>query len=388
MIEYYISSTKYSLQERNTKRGKVYDVVFRVVTLTGEEKQKKLCGFFTKTAAKEAYTEFVTEKCELVKNNPLKKKKQNTDYTVHHTVRELFPAYLATLNNQTKESTIYDKQNIYRLFIAPTLGDTKVKDLTKEILYQWQDQMWSTKNPRTNDFYAYKYLRKIKSHFSAFLDWCESRHGYKNYLLEVTTPRRRAPKKEMEIWTREEFTKFIETVDEPIYKALFMLLFYTGMRKGEAFALSPSDATDTAIKVNKSLMRKTVDGSAYKITSTKTYKNREVPICKPLQYALVEYKTWLEEDKDTNKAKQFLFGGEKPLAENTVTRAFKRYINAAGVKMIRMHDLRHSFVSLCIHLGANLTVIADLIGDTVEQVTKTYGHMYETDKLSVISKIQ
>ena len=44
MIEFYISSTKYTLQERQTKRGKVYDVVFRVVDLSGNEHQKKLCG--------------------------------------------------------------------------------------------------------------------------------------------------------------------------------------------------------------------------------------------------------------------------------------------------------------------------------------------------------
>ena len=29
--QYYISSTKFSIRERQTKRGKVYDVVFRIV---------------------------------------------------------------------------------------------------------------------------------------------------------------------------------------------------------------------------------------------------------------------------------------------------------------------------------------------------------------------
>lgn len=59
----------------------------------------------------------------------------------------------------------------------------------------------------------------------------------------------------------------------------------------------------------------------------------------------------------------------------------------AGVKRIRVHDLRHSFVSMLIHLGANYTVVADLISDTPEQVTKTYGHMYDEDKLSIISRL-
>ena len=73
MVEYYISSTQYTVQERQTKRsGTVYDVVFRIVTMDGEEKQKKLSGFKTKTAAKQGYTEFVTTTCTLVRNNPIK----------------------------------------------------------------------------------------------------------------------------------------------------------------------------------------------------------------------------------------------------------------------------------------------------------------------------
>lgn len=93
--EFYISSTKYSLQERMTRRGKVYDVVFRIVTLDGYEKQKKLSGFANKTLAKEGYTEFVTQRCQLVKNNPIKKKDPTKqDLLVGDLIRE----YLSTLS--------------------------------------------------------------------------------------------------------------------------------------------------------------------------------------------------------------------------------------------------------------------------------------------------
>ena len=66
---------------------------------------------------------------------------------------------------------------------------------------------------------------------------------------------------------------------------------------------------------------------------------------------------------------------------------FRGYCEKAGIAPIRIHDLRHSIVSMLIHMGANFTVIADLISDTVEQVIKTYGHMYETDKQTVIERI-
>ncbi|MFQ7077345.1 MAG: hypothetical protein ACLRSW_05080 [Christensenellaceae bacterium] len=106
------------MQERMTRRGKVYDVVFRIVTLDGQEKQKKLSGFTTKTLAKQGYTDFVTSKCEHVKNNPIKKKNpQKEDLLVGNLIRE----YLSALFNQNKDSSIYDKQNIYRLFILQDL---------------------------------------------------------------------------------------------------------------------------------------------------------------------------------------------------------------------------------------------------------------------------
>ena len=61
MANFYISSNKYSLQERQTKlNGKVYDVVFRIVTMDGIEKQKKLSGYKTKALAKEVATNGVT----------------------------------------------------------------------------------------------------------------------------------------------------------------------------------------------------------------------------------------------------------------------------------------------------------------------------------------
>lgn len=372
--EFYISSTKYTLQERMTKRGKVYDVVFRIVTLDGKEKQKKLSGFANKTLAKQGYTDFVTSKCELVKNNPIKKKDPaKQDLLVGDLIRE----HISSLFNQNKDSSIYDKQIILRSFILPRYENTKIETLTKEELYRWQDDLWKTKNPRTGEYYSYKYLNKVRAHFSSFLSWCESRYGYTNYLLVVDKPKKRSPKRKMQFWTKEQFEHFISFVDNPLYHAFFTLLFYTGRRKGEIFALTPEDIEKDSIIFDKSLTRKNFGEASYNITSTKADKTQKIPICKAVKEELTIYKG----------ESPFFFGGDKPIADNTLRRVFIAYCKKAEMKPIRIHDLRHSFVSMCIHLGANIMVVADLIGDTVEQVTKTYGHLYETDKREIIDKI-
>lgn len=372
--EFYISSTKYTLQERMTKRGKVYDVVFRIVTLDGIEKQKKLSGFANKTLAKQGYTDFITSKCELVKNNPIKKKDPlKQDLLVGDLIRE----HIASLFNQNKDSSIYDKQIILRSFILPRYENTKIETLTKEELYRWQDDLWKTKNPRTGEYYSYKYLNKVRAHFSSFLSWCESRYGYTNNLLNIDKPKKRSPKRKMQFWTKEQFGHFISFVDNPLYHAFFTLLFYTGRRKGEIFALTPEDIEKDSIIFDKSLTRKNFGEASYNITSTKADKTQKIPICKAVKEELAIYKG----------ESPFFFGGDKPIADNTLRRVFIAYCKKAEMKPIRIHDLRHSFVSMCIHLGANIMVVADLIGDTVEQVTKTYGHLYETDKREIIDKI-
>lgn len=373
---YYILSTKYSIQERMTKKhGRVYDVVFRVINqITLEATQKKLSGYATKTLAKQAYTDFVTTRCELVKENPIAKK--DPDKMVIR-VKDLVAEYIASLPNQNKASSIYDKNKIYSQFVIPSLGEKPIDQLTKEILYKWQDELWSAINPRTNDFYSYKYLSKIRGHLGSMLAWAEGRYGIQNHLSEVKKPKRRAPKAVMKIWTREQFDHFISVVDDPSYHAFFILLFYTGRRKGEIFALSPSDIKDGTIVFNKSVTRKTLNGDSYAVTSTKADRTQELPVCDTVRTELKNFKG----------ASPFLFGGEKPLSDNGLRRAFRSYCEKAGMEPIRIHDLRHSFVSMLIHMGANFTVIAELIGDTVDQVIKTYGHMYESDKQKIIAEI-
>lgn len=377
-IEYYISSNKYSLSERQTSRGKVYDVRFRVITFDGVEKQKRLGGYANKTLAKQAYLDFVTNKCELVKNNPIKRQKQAEKGKENLTIDILSIQYFLSVRNQLKDSSIYELQNIFKLMILPKYKDYQLKDLTKHELTKWQDELWAIKNPRTKEYYSYKYLCKIRMAFSSFLTWCSERYDCANHFMSIKRPKKRTSKTEMQFWTREEFEQFISVVDNPTYKALFSMLFYTGRRKGEVLALSPNDVKENEIVFNKSLTRKTLDGKAYNITSTKAEKKATTLICKPLKEIL---------DKYTKPDGEFFFGGKKPIAENTLTRVFDKHCELAGVKRIRLHDLRHSFVSMVISLGANVTVVADLIGDKIQQIFETYGHLYTDDKVKIMSKI-
>ena len=63
---------------------------------------------------------------------------------------------------------------------------------------------------------------------------------------------------EMLFWTRQEFQTFIEVMkDRPASYAVFMTLYFTGIREGELLALTPSDIDfeKKALTVNKSYQR-------------------------------------------------------------------------------------------------------------------------------------
>ena len=60
---------------------------------------------------------------------------------------------------------------------------------------------------------------------------------------------------EMLFWTKEEFDSFIEVMrDRPASYAVFMTLYYTGMREGELLVLTPADIDfkKATITINKS----------------------------------------------------------------------------------------------------------------------------------------
>ena len=55
---------------------------------------------------------------------------------------------------------------------------------------------------------------------------------------------------------------------------------------------------------------------------------------------------------------------------------------------IRVHDLRHSHVSLCIELGYSIVLVAKRIGDTVPVVMRTYAHLYPNKQQELVSRLE
>ena len=59
----------------------------------------------------------------------------------------------------------------------------------------------------------------------------------------------------------------------------------------------------------------------------------------------------------------------------------------AGVKRIRIHDLRHSHVSLLIEMGFSAVALADRVGHESIDITYRYAHLFPTRQAEMADKL-
>lgn len=70
-----------------------------------------------------------------------------------------------------------------------------------------------------------------------------------------------------------------------------------------------------------------------------------------------------------------------PIVAEALQHKIKRHIIKADVKMIRVHDLRHSHVAYLIHQGVQPLVIKERLGHKDIRITlNTYGHLYPNEQ--------
>ncbi len=340
---------------------------FRTV-INGEEIQKRLSGFKTKQEAIKAHANYIIHP---IVNAP------------SHKYNDLLPQYLIASSLDNADGTVYDKKQLFAKYITPYFKNKTLENLTKAELQKWQNDLFSMTNPKTNKPYTHKYKKKIRDTFNNFLNWAEAIYDIPNLLKKIKTPKNKDLKKEINFWELNTFEKFIEVEDNIMWKTIWMTFMFTGARFNELRALSNDDLTDTIININKAL-NKTTFNKEKPIKPTKNYKVIKKEIPNILGKQVLEYKKWKNQNHISST---FLFGGEKPLSENSIRRRLNEIQKKAGVHHISPHGFRHSYVSLLINLGINTKIIAELIGDREEQVIKTYGHLYSDAKTNAIHKL-
>jgi integrase len=183
-------------------------------------------------------------------------------------------------------------------------------------------------------------------------------------------------REEMTILSREEIAKLANQIDGQ-YKALIYFLAYSGLRIGEATALTPADVDlqRGTVRVNKSSVE--VAGVLH-VQPPKTKAGiRRVPV--PGQVLAM-----LELDGPT----VFKTKTGKPVRVNVFrSRFFRPAVHALGLK-VRIHDLRHTAVSMWIDERVDLVRLKTWAGHTRSTFTvDQYGHLFHTDNSALMTAL-
>jgi integrase len=186
--------------------------------------------------------------------------------------------------------------------------------------------------------------------------------------------------KEMLFWTKEEYLRFADVMmDKPLSYYAFEVLYWCGVRMGEMLALTPADFDFEKgnLTINKSYQR--LKGRDV-ITSPKTPKsNRTIKMPKFLSEEIKEYIGMLYDIGENDR----IFTITKSYLHHEMDRGAKE----SGVQRIRIHDLRHSAISLLIEMGFSALAIAERVGHESVDITYRYAHLFPTRQTEMADKL-
>ena len=345
------------------KDGDKWRVIYRYTNWQGERKQTQKRGFKTKREAQQWEREVMLK----------------SESKLDMTFASFFEIYEADKKKRVKENTWESKSHIIRTKILPYFGNRKIAEIEPKDVIAWQSKLLGYQG-ENGEVYSPTYLKTIHSQLSAIFN-----HAVRFYHLP-SNPAQKAgtmgceEHKEMLFWTKEEYLKFADVMmDKTRSYYAFEMLYWCGVRKGELLALTPADFDfeRQTVTINKSYQR--LKGRDV-ITSPKTVKsNRTIKMPKFLCEEMQDYIRMLY-DIGENKR---IFQITKSYLHHEMDRGAK----VAGVKRIRIHDLRHSHISLLIEMGFSALAIADRVGHESIDITYRYAHLFPNKQTEMANQL-
>ena len=329
---------------KNKDNGTWY-VQFRYTDWRGERQQKLKRGFPTKKAALAWEREFLMKK----------------QADLNMTLESFVELYAQDVKPKLKLNTWLTKESIIQKKILPYLGKRKLSEITPQDIFCWQNEIRQITDKNGKPL-STTYLKTIHNQMSAIFNHAVRFYGLQSNPAAKAGSMGEKESTEMQFWTKEEFLKVIDAMmDSPIHYYAFEMLYWCGLRIGELFALTSDDFNFEAgtVTISKSYQR--IKGEDV-ITCPKTKKSNRV-IQMP-QFLSEEIQDYIKQ----------LYGVEHdsrlfPLSKHSMKSAMEKACKATSVKVIRLHDLRHSHVSLLIDMGFSAVVADAVISDLKQKLT-------------------
>jgi integrase len=301
------------------------------------------------------------------------------------TLDEIFEIYVKDSPRMgIKKSTTVVTEKLFKLHISPYLGNKAISEITQKDCVEWQKAIIAENKykPATINRYRADLLKVLN--YAVKMEYIEKNPAIH---LPVYKEADKIAEKFDNFWEYSEFKKFIDAAPDTIYRKLFIFLFWSGCRVGEALALNWEDIDfeNKKIHINKTVANHLADDrnpvtGDYPITSPKTVHSMRYIDMQNILFDLLNSMYQHDSKIEGFKKSWYVFGSVHQLNHQNCRQIFISYIKLAGCKQITLHGLRHSHATWLIQKNIDDTLIAERLGHTVVMLRTTYAHIYKSQR--------
>ena len=300
--------------------------------------------------------------------------------SIDMTFEEFVKLYDEERSPRLKQSTQESKEHITQTKLVPYFGKKKLSEITSSDVIKWQNELLSYRSPTTGEPYSPLYLKTIHSQLSAILNYAVRYYDLPKNAAALAGNIGSEQPADMKFWTLEEYRRFADAAMEyPLAFYCFEVLYWCGIREGELLALTRSDFD---FKKRELSITKTFHRSKGKdiITEPKTKKSRrKVKMPEALCEELQDY---FEMCYDLAPSERVF-----PVTKHFLKNNLSKFAAKAGLEPIRVHDLRHSHVSLLINQGFSAVAIANRVGHASIVITYRYAHLFPSEQTQLVTQL-
>lgn len=283
------------------------------------------------------------------------------------TLAQYVSQWLASMKSACDESSHDRYESLLRLHIVPYLGGMLLNQITPlHVMAFYTNHGASTETAR----YAGVVLTQALA-AAVNLGLIHS-----NPAAAVRKPRRETS--EIHPLDEQELQSLMAAAEGSRYLPLYMVIASTGMRRGEAFALTwdDIDLNRRKLSITKTLSR---SGNRFCVKTPKTKASRrtiDLPMV-AIDALLDQRKRLLAEGLASCELVFPNRRGKHLNAEGFMRHHFKPLLKRASLSSkVRIHDLRHSFATIALSRGVPVKVISEMMGHSnITTTLQTYSHV-------------
>ncbi|MGH2117343.1 tyrosine-type recombinase/integrase [Aerococcus sp. L_32] len=367
-----------SYKQYSTSKGVFWHIrgYLGVDSLTGKQIYANKRGFKTKKEAQHYYNNAKVE----FQNEGIKKEPQRM------TFEALYQEWLLIYEKDVEQSTLVKTKQVFRTHILPRFGKYYIDKIqvsqVQAAVHEWREILQEYRKVFNKFNRVLKYAYKLKY----------IKENPCDFVILPSKPLVKQEKETLDFYTKEQLETFmtcLAKMNTRKWEAFFRILAFTGLRRGEALALTwdDIDTNQGLLTVNKAVKRGENGqyvGSTKNESSVRTITIDDNTIKILKAWKAEQAKTLIGFGFNAIQPNQYIFSKWKdntPLNTMAPRNALVKICKRFDLPMMNIHGFRHTNCSLLFEAGVPMKDVMDRLGHSDIQTTmNVYTHVTKSSR--------